>query len=155
MTGWIVGYVLGCVEPEITGDPSMEVGTGEFDFESVEKGQEVPIVRGPQGGDHVWLGVRVRNLLTRRLRLDSQLYVSDGPEDTGVQEPDPVGEPFFFFPPFFPDEDEDGTFVTAGLPHQVTPGRVRGRRLRLEVIATDREERTVTGSMIIVPVRVE
>ncbi|MEN0062105.1 MAG: hypothetical protein AAGA48_08110 [Myxococcota bacterium] len=156
MIAW--GLLLACTGPEISGTPSIEVGSGQFDFEAVKVGQEVPIVRGPQGGDHVWLGVRIRNLDPRRLRLDSQLFTAELPEDTGLAEEvkeETVGEPFFFFPPFFDDEAGDSIFRTAGLPHQVERSRVRGRRLRLEVLATDRDGRTATGDMIIVPIRVD
>jgi len=151
-----VVVLVACGGTPIEGPPSIEVGTGQFDFEPVKEGQEVPIVRGPQGGDHVWLAVRIRNLDPRQLRIDSQLYEPESMEtgDSGAVVAEPVGEPFFFYPPFF-DDEEDGVWRTAGLPHQVERSEVRNQRLRLEVLATDREVRTATGDMIIVPVRVD
>lgn len=145
----------GCTGFEVSGPPSVEVGTGQFDFEPVEVAEELPIIEGPQGGYHVWLGLRVRNLDPRNLRIDSQLFDAALPEDTASPpEPGTVGEPFFFFVRLF-DDPEDGVFRTAGLPHQVERNRVRDRRLRLEVLATDRDGRTAEGSMIIVPIRTD
>lgn len=145
--------IAGCTGMEISGPTSIDVGTGQFQFEPVEEGEKLPIVAGPQGGYHVWLAVRVHNMDPRQLRLDSQLYDAEPPEDTGMPlEPDPVGESFFFYPPFF--EDDDGVWFTAGIPHQVERSEVRNKLLRLEVLATDRDDRTATGDMIIVPIRV-
>jgi hypothetical protein len=36
---------------------AFEIGTGETCFETLVDGQEVPLMQGPQGGYHVWLGV--------------------------------------------------------------------------------------------------
>ncbi len=44
------------------GEPSLELGTGTWRFEPVEDGQEVPLVRGAQGGWHVWVSVRAEGL---------------------------------------------------------------------------------------------
>ncbi|MEM6926099.1 MAG: hypothetical protein AAF602_04155 [Myxococcota bacterium] len=148
-------WLAGCAEPMISGPTALEVGTGQFDFETVEEAQRLPMVQGPQGGYHVWVALRARNLDPRRLRVDSQLFAAPETDDTGAplggEDPEAVGESFFFFPPFF-DDDEDGVWRTAGLPHQVERTEVRGERLRLEVVATDRDGRTAVGEMIIRPV---
>lgn len=147
-----VAWLAACSAPEISGPTSIEVGTGQFDYEPVTEGQELPIVEGPQGGYHVWLGLRARNLDPRNLRIDSQLFDAES-DDTGAP-PEKVGEPFFFFVRLF-DDDEMGVYRTAGLPHQVERNRVRDKRLRLEVLVTDRDGRTATGDMVIVPIRTD
>lgn len=44
---------------------SLELGTGSWRFEPLEDGQELELVRGAQGGWHVWLSVRTRGLADR------------------------------------------------------------------------------------------
>ncbi len=148
-------FTAGCPGIQVTGEPEVVVGTGEFAFEPVEDEQELLIVAGPQGGFHVWLAVQTRGLDPRNLRIDSQLYdpsEREGSDTGGEPEPAAVGEPFFFFARLF-EGDEAGTWVTAGLTHQVDRGEVRGKLLELRVQATDRDGRTATGSAIVMPVR--
>lgn len=52
--------LVGCGADE--GTPFFEVGTGESTFEALGEGATVPLIHGPQGGYHVWLGVRHRGL---------------------------------------------------------------------------------------------
>lgn len=42
--------------------PFFEVGTGESTFEALGEGAAVPLIHGPQGGYHVWLGMRHQGL---------------------------------------------------------------------------------------------
>lgn len=51
--------LAGCstVEPPIS-DPLFEVGTGTWRFEELGDGQPVDLIRGAQGGWHVWVAVR-------------------------------------------------------------------------------------------------
>lgn len=48
-----------CAMPPWSGD--FEVGTGEPCFLAIEDGTVVPLIGGPQGGYHIWLGVRCRD----------------------------------------------------------------------------------------------
>lgn len=45
----------GCADPP--GPESFEVGSGEACFQRLTAGQTVPVMAGPQGGYHIWLGV--------------------------------------------------------------------------------------------------
>lgn len=63
--------VLACVmaagctaaAPEPTPDePALELGTGTARFEPVVDGDELPMIRGAQGGWHVWASVRVTGM---------------------------------------------------------------------------------------------
>ena len=51
----------GCAEAP-TEEAAIEVGTGSWRFELIEDGQEVALVRGAQGGWHLWISVRVRGI---------------------------------------------------------------------------------------------
>lgn len=64
MRAFLLPFVLlslvGCstiVEPPV-GDPLFEVGTGTWRFEELGDGQPVDLIRGAQGGWHVWVAVR-------------------------------------------------------------------------------------------------
>ncbi|MEZ4293554.1 MAG: hypothetical protein R3B70_01160 [Polyangiaceae bacterium] len=58
---WAVDYADEC-RPEDAGEPAVEVGRGLESFEALAPGGPVPMVKGPQGGFHVWLALRARNL---------------------------------------------------------------------------------------------
>ena len=60
---------MACAEPEETstkpeslGDPLIELGTGEWEWESLEDVTEMPIIQGPQGGFHFLGSVRVSGI---------------------------------------------------------------------------------------------
>ncbi len=42
----------------LSGERALEVGTGTWRFEPLEDGQQVDMVRGAQGGWHVWVSLR-------------------------------------------------------------------------------------------------
>lgn len=48
--------------PNVDDEPRLELGTGTWRFEPIEDGEEVPLVRGAQGGWHVWISLRSENL---------------------------------------------------------------------------------------------
>ena len=131
----------GCPPMQFDGPPGVEAGTGEFAFEAVTDGMEVPIIFGPQGGSHVWLGVRVTNMDPRQLHIESSMFQAD----TGI----PIGSTLFFDVSLV----DDGTEVwTAGLPHQVEPGDVSNVLVRMDVVALDRGDRMAMDSMEVTPV---
>jgi hypothetical protein len=49
-------------DPGDAGPPSVQVGSGQTDFTPADGGQTLQVEQGPQGGHHVWLAVRQRNL---------------------------------------------------------------------------------------------
>jgi len=86
--------------------PSFAVGTGELCFESVEQGQILPMMAGPQGGYHVWMALGCTDcgsaVLVRYTLLDptteemipgtyelneasAPLYGDDWPQAAGIQ----------------------------------------------------------------------
>ena len=48
--------------PEDWGDPMIELGTGEWEWESLEGTTELPLIQGPQGGFHFLASVRVAGI---------------------------------------------------------------------------------------------
>jgi hypothetical protein len=131
-----------CAEPfTIDGPPGIELGTGEYAYEPVEDGQDIPLIHGPQGGYHVWVGLRMRDMNPNGMRLDTAVELAD----TAT----PVGRPLFFRFTMF--RGESGEFEYAGLPEQLEPAEVEGRAIRIEVVATDRGGRTATDAMIAIP----
>lgn len=145
---WVC-LLTGCPPPEFSGPPGLTVGTGEYAYEDVTAGQQVDIDAGPQGGHHIWFGVRATGLDPRGLRLESTLYDDPDEEQTLTV---PEGETFFHYPPMF-EGPEPGVWETAGQIHQVERNEVANRELRLHVIAIDRDGRTAEGDMVVTPVR--
>lgn len=47
---------------EVDHPASLELGAGSWRFETLADGQELELVRGAQGGWHVWISVRTRGL---------------------------------------------------------------------------------------------
>lgn len=59
------------------GEASLEVGTGTARFVPVTDGQEVPLVRGAQGGWHLWVSARATGLDSGT----ASLVIEHGPAD--------------------------------------------------------------------------
>ena len=59
---------FGCAEPnpsprpEGLGDPLIQLGTGEWEWEALDNITEMPIIQGPQGGFHFLASVRVSGI---------------------------------------------------------------------------------------------
>lgn len=58
---WSEDYPDAC-KPEGAGEPSLEIGQGEQAFAPLADGEVVEPELGPQGGYHIWLALRMRNL---------------------------------------------------------------------------------------------
>ncbi len=65
-------YLASC-PAEVTGPLEVQVGTGESDFTAFAEGAGPVVHYGPQGGQHVFLGLRVNNA---RLDLSPKLKVT-------------------------------------------------------------------------------
>ena len=60
----LAAMLLGCATDvqEVDHPASLELGAGSWRFESLTDGQELELIRGAQGGWHVWISVRTRGL---------------------------------------------------------------------------------------------
>jgi len=65
----LVLALLGCGPPE----PTVDIGTGESSFEPLTDGQDVTLVRGSQGGHHMWMSLRVDGLDPQKVWLDADV----------------------------------------------------------------------------------
>lgn len=75
----LLGLLAGCAPQAEPGDPAVQLGTGEIDFSALVDGQDLPIIRGPQGGYHLLGAIRTHDL---EPGLDDQLGHPDNPTVT-------------------------------------------------------------------------
>ena len=59
--GWATSPPDIC-RPSNHGAPELSLGTGQTDFAPLNDGQTLQLERGPQGGHHIWVAARMRNL---------------------------------------------------------------------------------------------
>ncbi len=70
------------------GEGTLELGTGEWRYETLADGDEVDLVRGSQGGVHVWLSMRASGLDPDRVTMEIVTEKLDGslaPETSVVE----------------------------------------------------------------------
>lgn len=93
------------------GDPQVVVGTGQTDYLPIADGQKLQVELGPQGGHHVWIAVRMRNLK----QSGSTTTITSVQPSTGTVVP-PTAFVFTF------DRDEGGYCKLFGLRYQLDNG---------------------------------
>lgn len=78
----LVVLAAGCAAaPEVEPDEGrLELGTGTWRFEPVADGDELPLVKGAQGGWHVWIAVRAHGLESGVGSLEIELQPADESE---------------------------------------------------------------------------
>lgn len=108
--GWAVDLPDVC-RPADAGAPEVVVGTGQTEYTPVSTGQVLQAERGPQGGHHLYVGVRQRNLH----RTGSTTTITGVRPDTGVAIP-PTAFVFSFEP------DDGGYCKLYGLRYQLDNG---------------------------------
>lgn len=131
-------------------DPfTLELGTGEETFETLEDGQPVMMVHGPQGGWHMLASARLENTTERVelhfviTHLDSGVVVADNTyktrlETTGECQGQFVG--MYGYLNVFPlAEGDDNT----------PPELLSYEDLRFDMTATDSEGRIATDSRLV------
>lgn len=94
--------------PAKAGPPELVLGTGQTDYASLEDGQTLQLEQGPQGGHHVWMAVRMKNLRQSGSTTTITSTTVDGPQVLG-----PLAVVFTF------DRDEGGYCKVFGLRYQV------------------------------------
>ena len=79
------GTVKGGGPPDSGGaGPRIEVGTGTASFVALNDGDEVAIVKGPQGGYHIWGAIRSDGVLDPK-GLEVHYFVLDGATGAEIQ----------------------------------------------------------------------
>jgi hypothetical protein len=128
--------------PVEEGEARLEVGTGTWRFEPLEDGQEVPMVRGAQGGWHVWVSVRAEHLQASTGRLEIEVQPAD---ESAPPESASVGVQFD--PP-----DADGMRSYLGWPAILSsPSCAVGETLRVHVTLTTSAGQQISAERYLVP----
>jgi hypothetical protein len=106
----------------------LELGTGEASFEPLLEGADLPLIRGSQGGYHVWLSFRLEQMAAGivGLHIETQLLdASREPEHSRVRVP--MGP-----------ADDEGVIVHPGWPAIVaSPACLVDALVRLSVTIID------------------
>ena len=135
-----LGLLSGC-ESSGTGVAQLELGTGEYNFESVEELGAVELVHGPQGGWHVWLSVRAEHLNPVRVEMDLTTQVMGMPEtrDRSIVYLDMV-----------PNE-LGGHEILGWRAILSQPACAHGREMVIEVAMRDREDQEAFSAIVVSP----
>jgi hypothetical protein len=99
-------------KPAGHGDPVVMIGSGQTDYLPITDGQMISMERGPQGGHHIWIATRMKNL--RQSKSTTKL-TAVRPDDPSVMIP-PASFVFTF------DPDEGGFCKLVGLRFQLDAG---------------------------------
>ena len=103
---------------------TVQIGTGESQFEALDNAQEVTMVRGVQGGYHVWMSLKAQGLDAAKVWVDV---------DTQVQ-----GQSYESRVVTSLEQDQDGNAVLVGHPVILDdPQAADGNTLALHVRVTD------------------
>ena len=125
--------MIGCATPAIDGPPEesqayLELGTGSWRFEPVTDGDEISLVRGAQGGWHLWVSVRVGDFAGDRGILTLESQVAD--EHLPAQHSETVAR--------LDPADSLGRRVFVGWPEVMAePACLVDQMLRLRAVITD------------------
>ena len=132
-------------KPAGAGAPQVVVGTGQTDYGTLKDNQTLQVELGPQGGHHVWIAARMKNLR----QSGSTTTLSAVQPGTGLTVP-PTAFVFTF------DRDEGGYCKLYGLRFQLDSGaanlgedykRFLGKPLDVTVEVKDASGLTAKGSV--------
>lgn len=122
--------------PARHGAPEVVAGTGQTDYAVLSDGQTLSLEKGPQGGHHIWVALRMKNLR----QTGSRTFITSKLVDDSSAPPAPAGYVFTF------DRDEGGYCKLWGLRYQLDSGatnlaedykRFLGRQLEVTVEVAD------------------
>ncbi|WP_437315064.1 hypothetical protein [Sorangium sp. So ce385] len=135
---WSVDAVPDACKPAGGGEPVVVVGEGQADYFALEDLDEVQVEAGPQGGYHIFVAIRLKNL-----RQSGSITVVNG----AVPELGYTVEPLRVI--FTLDQDEGGFCKLAGLRFRLdgerTIDELLGKVVDVEVTVTDADGDTGTG----------
>ncbi len=107
------GNVPDVCKPKNPGPPTVIIGTGQTGYTPLAVGQTLQAEAGPQGGHHIWIAVRMKNMK----QAGSTTQVSAVQPGTGTPIP-PSSFAFTF------DPDEGGYCKLYGLRYQLDNGGI-------------------------------
>jgi hypothetical protein len=100
-------------KPKNAGPPTVQIGTGQTGYAPLALGQTLQAEAGPQGGHHIWIAVRMKNMT----QVGSTTHVSA--VKPGTNTPIPPSSFAFTF-----DTDEGGYCKLYGLRYQLDNGGI-------------------------------
>lgn len=123
-------------KPAHAGAPEIAAGTGQTDFIALHGGETLTPEKGPQGGHHLWIAVRQKNLKQQ----GSTVTLSAEQPGTGLKVP-----PTSFIFPF--ESAENGACKLYGLRLQLDNSSVLvqkflGQPLDLKIVVSDTDGQT-------------
>lgn len=134
--------------PANHGAPELFIGTGQTDYAPLTDNQTLQLERGPQGGHHIWIAARMRNLRRSGSRTTLTAKLVDNPSS-------PIAPAAYVFT-FDPDE---GNFCKLwGLRFQLDSGatdlaadykRFLGKKLEVTVEVVDSTNAKATSTKTI------
>ncbi len=134
--------------PAKHGAPELFLGTGQTDFAPLSDGQTLQLERGPQGGHHIWIAARMKNLRQSGSRTTLTAKLVDDPSSPIA----PAGYVFTF------DRDEGNYCKLWGLRFQLDTNasnlgadykRFLGKKLAVTVEVTDSTNAKATSTKTI------
>jgi hypothetical protein len=130
----LLAGLLACtsdVDPD-SGSFEAELGQGEVEFAPLAEDEPLPYAAGTQGGHHVFISFRARDLEPERVLVSVETRVEDHPELTLRREGRVNFKP-----------GSSGQYVYAGWPAQILRAPCHsGERAHLVVTLTDRHDRS-------------
>ncbi|MEM9191658.1 MAG: hypothetical protein AAGF12_20970 [Myxococcota bacterium] len=125
--------LIGCAtdpEPASTTEASLELGTGSWRFEPLDDGDTVELVRGAQGGWHVYVSVRMSvPEASPTFDLDDAMLVIESQRADDTEAPRELRTRAIFDP-----QDPEGRRSLVGWAYILAePGCLVGEMLRLRV----------------------
>lgn len=140
-------FLTGCMGPNLSVNPAVELGTGEVAFEALpNEGGDVQLAAGLQGGRHIWGAARVVGIDWREIDMTFTVQDADGVDLT---------EPTRVVTEMNLCEDaacDEGTGELVGITVLVEDDQivnVAGRTVVLGVTAGDTGGRSATASKIV------
>ena len=134
--------------PANHGPPEVILGSGQTDFAPLADGQTMMLERGPQGGHHIWIAVRMRNLRQSGSPTTLTAKLVDDPTSPIA----PAAYVFTF------DRDEGNYCKLYGLRFQLDSGasdlgadykRFLGKKLEVTASVTDSTKTTASSTKVI------
>jgi hypothetical protein len=145
--GWAAAPPDFC-RPAKHGPPELFAGTGQTDYAPLNDGQTLYLERGPQGGHHIWIAARMKNLRQSGSRTTLTAKLVDDPTSPIP----PAGYVFTF------DRDEGNYCKLWGLRFQLDSGatdlgadykRFLGKKLEVTVEVIDSTGGRATSTKVI------
>ncbi len=130
--------------PDDGGDAvgSLELGTGSWRFEPIVDGDHLELIRGSQGGWHVWTSLRTTNIAT-----DSSLLVLDTEPADESRPPTHTEVMVHLDPP-----NHEGQRAIIGWPNQILePSCLVGEMLHVRARMTDDDGEELVSERWFVP----